>query len=217
MKLNLSFEIDLEEVLRMLGAQGTKEQAIRDLSRQAAECVQKAAVPRATYQRMPCERLRPLLLGRDIEMHLQGCSELVAIACTLGRETDCLIQRMEFQNMALAVAVDAAASVGVESLAQNLEQQLRDQLEAQGLFLTGRFSPGYGDYPIRVQNGLLALLDTPRRIGLMATETHLLTPRKSITALCGVASHPVTGRLAGCEHCALRDKCTKRKEGKTCV
>ena len=61
MKLNLSFEIDLEEVLRMLGAQGTKEQAIRDLSRQAAECVQKAAVPRATYQRMPCERLRPLL------------------------------------------------------------------------------------------------------------------------------------------------------------
>ena len=36
--------------------------------------------------------------------------------------------------MALAVAVDAAASVDVESLAQNLEQQLRDQLEAAGLF-----------------------------------------------------------------------------------
>lgn len=217
MKLDLRFKMDLEEVLRMLGAAGTGEASVRDLAQQAAELVQETAVPRAVYQKVARARLQPLLLGQDIAAHLEHCQDAVAMACTLGQEVDSLVQRLEIRNMALAVAVDAAASVGVEALAQSLEQQIRRSLEEQELFLTGRFSPGYGDYPIEVQNALLTLLDAPRRIGLLATQTHLLTPRKSITALCGVSSRPVTGKLAGCAHCALRETCTKRKEGKTCA
>lgn len=216
MNLNLKFEIDEEEVLRLLGAANAQEPAVLELVRQASVCVRDAAVPRAVYQQTPCERVQPFVSGWDIAVHLRDCTQVIALACTLGREVDRCLQRLEVQNMALAVAADAAASAAVESLAEHLERQLRQQCREQGLFMTGRFSPGYGDYPVQVQNQLLAFLDAPRRIGLLATETHLLTPRKSITALCGVSASPVTGKLAGCEHCALRETCTKRKEGKTC-
>ena len=41
-------------------------------------------------------------------------------------------------------------------------------------------------------------LDTVRRAGLCVTDTNLMTPRKSVTAILGVSGHPVKGKLAGC-------------------
>ena len=115
--------------------------------------------------------------------------------------------RAHCSDMAYAVVLwDALASVAVEQTADAAEQTLRNEEEREeGQFLTGRFSPGYGDYPIAVQNDLLRLLDAPRKIGLCATPAHLLTPRKSVSAVLGVAGHPVTGHRAGCANCALRE------------
>ena len=88
--------------------------------------------------------------------------------------------------------------------------------KSQGLYLTGRYSPGYGDWPIAVQPRLAAVLDTPRRIGLYVTDTFLMLPRKSVTAVLGAGRAPVSGQRAGCAHCALRDKCEYRKRGESC-
>ena len=60
-------------------------------------------------------------------------------------------------------------------------------------------------------------LDTVRRAGLCVTDTNLMTPRKSVTAILGVSGHPVKGKLAGCGHCVLRTRCEYRKRGKTCA
>ena len=49
-----------------------------------------------------------------------------------------------------------------------------------------------------------------------STDTCILVPRKSVTAVCGIADHPVTGTLAGCATCALRETCKRRKEGIPC-
>ena len=53
--------------------------------------------------------------------------------------------------------------------------------------------------------------------GLCVTDTNLMTPRKSVTAILGVSDHPVKGHLAGCGHCVLRTRCEYRKRGKTCA
>ena len=96
------------------------------------------------------------------------------------------------------------------------EQTLRQMLKAEGLYLTGRFSPGYGDWPISVQPLLAQALDTPRRMGMCVTESFLMLPRKSVTAVLGVSGQPVTGYRAGCGHCALRETCEYRKRGQSC-
>ena len=120
-------------------------------------------------------------------------------------------------DIAAGVASDAIGSVLAEQAADAAEAELRQWAAEQDKYLTGRFSPGYGDWPISLQPLLAETLDTARQIGLYVTDTYLMTPRKSVTALLGVSDHPVRGQLAGCGHCVLRARCNYRKRGITCA
>lgn len=44
-----------------------------------------------------------------------------------------------------------------------------------------------------MQQPFAIALDTVRGLGMAVTPENLLTPRKSVTAILGVADHPVTG------------------------
>jgi hypothetical protein len=216
MELALPERFDTRQALRYLGISAEEpDGATRALLRRA-ERLRAAAGPRAVAVRAARDDISPYLQGNDILRHLEGCGSCVLLACTLGAGVDAALRAAGASDMAYAVVLDALASVAVEQTADAAEQTLRNEERGEGQFLTGRFSPGYGDYPIAVQNDLLRLLDAPRKIGLCATPAHLLTPRKSVTAVLGVAGHPVTGRRAGCANCALRERCAYRKEGKTC-
>ncbi len=58
-------------------------------------------------------------------------------------------------------------------------------------YLTGcersckRFSPGYGDLALEYQRELLHLLDAERKIGVTLTDTYLMLPEKSVSAIVG--------------------------------
>ena len=207
---------DILQALRYMGVPGEGDAAARALLERARQALYAAARPRAVSLRAEREALAPYLRGEDNARHLEGCGACVLLACTLGAAADAVQRAANAADMAYAVALDALASVLAEQVADAAERTLREEAAREGLFLTGRFSPGFGDYPIELQNELLRLMDAPRKIGLCATPTHLLTPRKSITAVLGLAERPVTGRRAGCAHCALRGRCAYRKEGKTC-
>ena len=209
MELALPERFDTRQALRYLGISTEEpDSATRALLRRAERTLRAAAGPRAVAVRAARDDISPYLQGNDILRHLEGCGSCVLLACTLGAGVDAALRAAGASDMAYAVVLDALASVAVEQTADAAEQTLRNEEREEGQFLTGRFSPGYGDYPIAVQND--------RKIGLCATPTHLLTPRKSVTAVLGVAGHPVTGRRAGCANCALRERCAYRKEGKTC-
>ena len=63
---------------------------------------------------------------------------------------------------------------------------------------------------------LLALLDAPRQVGLCARASHILTPRKSVTAILGVADHPIQASVRSCLGCPAHDSCQYRKSGGHC-
>lgn len=211
-----ALEIDRAQALRYLGVKGEADEATARMMDRARAELDRNAQPRTITVQADCRQLQNCWQGQDIVRHLQGCERCVLLGCTLGAGADRISRAAAAEDMAYAVVLDAMASVLAEAVADRAEQQLRESLSRQGLFLTGRYSPGYGDWPIQVQNDLVRLLDAPRKIGLCATAAHLLVPRKSVTAVMGIADHPVTGHLAGCEHCALQGKCRYRKEGKTC-
>ena len=148
---------------------------------------------------------------------LERCSEALLLAVTVGPGVDGQIRRAGVGDIAAGVASDAIGSVLAEQAADAAEAELRQWAAEQDKYLTGRFSPGYGDWPIGVQPLVAAALDTARRAGLCVTENDLMTPRKSVTALLGLSDHPVKGRLAGCGHCVLNTRCEYRKRGKTCA
>lgn len=211
--------IDLAQAARYFGARGEPDTATQALLERCAAPILTAAAPRAVWLMAEVGTLDEagLLCGEDIRRHLEGCDQAVLLAVTLGAGVDVQIRRAGIGDIAAGVASDALGSALAEQAADAAEEALRVQLAQQGRYLTGRFSPGYGDWDIGVQAKVAAALDTPRRAGLCVTDANLMTPRKSVTALLGVSSHPVKGKLAGCGHCVLRERCEYRKRGKTCA
>ena len=214
--LDLPEGIDLGQAARYMGAKDGGDETLRALLERWAPPLRAAAAPRAVWLRAPVGALGDLWQGSDIQRHLAGCTEAVLLAVTLGPGADAQIRRAGVGDVAAGAASDALASVLAEQAAEAAEARLRALAAAEGMYLTGRYSPGYGDWPIGVQPRIAALLDTPRRIGLCVTGTCLMLPRKSVTAALGVSREPVTGYRAGCAHCQLRDKCEYRKRGETC-
>ena len=152
-----------------------------------------------------------------VDWDLENCPQAVLLAVTLGPGVDAQIRRAGVGDIAAGVASDALGSALAEQAADAAEAELRQWAAKEGKYLTGRFSPGYGDWDIAVQPLVANALDTVRRAGLCVTDTNLMTPRKSVTAILGVSGHPVKGKLAGCGHCVLRTRCEYRKRGKTCA
>ena len=68
-----------------------------------------------------------------------------------------------------------------------------------------RFSPGYGDFDIHHQEEILRMLDAHKKIGLSMTESCMLTPTKSVTALIGFAEKEMDCPKSGCEACEKKD------------
>ena len=207
MNIGLPTQIDRAQWLGFLHVKGEPEQRLAMQMEEAERQLLAAAQPRGIYRVLPREDVATE--GVSIERHLAGCDQVAVMAVTLGARIDQLIARTQITSMAMAVVLDTGASVLAEQIADQAEQIIREELagKLQGRFFTARFSPGYGDYPVQYQREILACVDAHRRIGISLTAGNMMVPHKSVTALIGLADHPVTGRLATCAECVLREKC----------
>ncbi|NLW79130.1 MAG: methionine synthase [Ruminococcaceae bacterium] len=219
---------DETAVLQMLGGAPPGAQEAKQLARAMADMAE-AARPRWTWRCLgldwppalreagPVLREAALSLpGRDIAAHLAGCGGCILLAVTLGQPAEQLVRTAEAADMARAVMLDAAGSALVEQYTDLAEDDLRRQASDKALYLTSRFSPGYGDLPLALQSNVLRLLNAQRAIGLTVSDSGIMLPRKSITALLGLSSKPVTGHLAGCANCTIKSRCQLHQEGKYC-
>ncbi len=73
-----------------------------------------------------------------------------------------------------------------------------------------------GDLPFDKQYEFASILNQQRMIGVGLTESGLLVPQKSVTAVFGIADRPQPMRFRGCSHCNLFRTRMLRKEGRTC-
>jgi 5-methyltetrahydrofolate--homocysteine methyltransferase len=136
------------------------------------------------------------------------------MCATLGAEIDKLIRISQISDMAKAVVLDSFSSVAIEQVCSKVDELLAEKYE--GMNMTFRFSPGYGDYPIELQKDFLRILDAPRKIGLTTNENYLLMPTKSVTAVLGLSKSPIERKKRGCAICNMRGKCQFRRNGEHC-
>lgn len=213
--------IDKAEVLRYLGHRG---QAYSDrldgVIDQAIALCREVARPVYAARAFDLERdsgdillagTAIRLTGGSIREHLTGAERCILLAATLGAGIDTRIRAMEAVDMTLSLALDAAATECIEKHCDRAAAALRREAEADGLYTGERFSPGYGDLPLTLQPGILRLLDAERRIGLTCTESLILLPRKSVTAVIGLHDRPTTRPRPGCAACTLRETCDFRR------
>lgn len=211
--------LDQKEALRYLGAAGA-DGALRQAMAEAAAWLEAHVAPRWIYRvfhltaaegGVTLEGAGVTLTGRLAKTMLADCRQAVLLACTLGQPWERLMREEQARDMARAVMLDACASAYVEAGCDAAQAEIAARMP--GLYLTDRFSPGYGDLPLSLQPSILRALDATRRLGLYATETHLLLPQKSVTAVLGLAERPQGGRIRGCGFCNLREHCTLRQRG----
>jgi hypothetical protein len=218
--------LDREEVKRYLGMSGKTVPA--ETEHQIDSCIQetlRVIRPRAVYLRKAFQATEdgfqiqgsPLYLsGKSIQPFLEGAAEAWFLAVTVGQGMDRLIRTVMVSRPEESIILDCCGAVAVEAAADLLQAALLQTVTQEGLQLTPRFSPGYGDLPIELQRDFLNLLDAQRKIGLTITESSMLVPSKSITALIGIRSDQKAITYHPCDACIRRHNCELRKAGKPC-
>ena len=148
------------------------------------------------------------LPGKTAKTMLGNCSKVILLACTLGLSFDAFLSREQAKSMAEAVILDGCGSALVEQGCDEAEREIASRFP--GLYLTDRFSPGYGDLPLTLQHDLLRLTDARARLGVIAHESAMLSPQKTVTALIGLGADCTQTNHTGCSHCPKTD-CIHRR------
>ncbi len=123
--------------------------------------------------------------SRKLARHLDGCHAAYLVCGTLGTGFDALLRRVSVVSGADALVLQAVGTAAIEEWMDCVENEIRAEL-APGETLVRRYSPGYGDFPLEAQRELLGLLDSSRTVGVSLTDTLLMAPSKSVSAVIGV-------------------------------
>lgn len=154
--------------------------------------------------------------GQSAKELLESSDKVILMATTLGAQVDQWINRQMIRDVSTGLIYDAIASAAIESFIETIDYKLRARYLKQDLYLTDRFSPGYGDVNLEFSQKICQILDTQRQIGLMYSPSGLLTPRKSITAFIGISNCKQKLRNRSCSNCMLKDDCSFKKNGVIC-
>lgn len=191
--------LDRAEALRYMGGHGVNPDDItKALMDKAEEEILKICRPVYTFTEIPKDS--PVLGGEDIRKVIEKSEKVLLIAATLGIYVDKLIRKWQITDMAQAVVIDSMASVAIEQFMDKIELELSKRYS--GYYFTNRFSPGYGDYPLEKQKEIIKLLNTEKKLGLNLTESLMLNPTKSVTAVIGMGKEEIKEKSSCTSKCS---------------
>ncbi|MDO4618709.1 MAG: vitamin B12 dependent-methionine synthase activation domain-containing protein [Clostridia bacterium] len=194
-------EIDKKEVLRYMGHKSPE--VPQNIDKEIDRVIEmfKTVTPKSVTIILPLEILENgVKIGGisvnsiDLKKHLDGFEEVMVIAATLGVEADTIIRKCALIGTVNLSAAQAAGTAMIESYLDT--------------FGTHRFSPGYGDWDICDQQKIINLLDATKKIGITLTESMMMIPTKSVTAVMGIGKEQ--NSCHSCENCDKKD-CEFRK------
>lgn len=178
---------DKKEILRYAGSKEADEGVEVLLNECLKEC-ENAFSYRVCYRVFEKEAFLESFGGesKSLAKNLEGSTYAVAFAATVGLPIDRLIAKYASVRTAKSLLFQAIGTERIEVLCDLFCEDLKAKVGEKGYYPRPRFSPGYGDFPLQAQTALLQALDASRKIGLSLTESLLMTPTKSVTAVVGL-------------------------------
>ncbi len=211
-------DVNRREIYRYLGYGGkVPDETVLQMTEEVLRELIRVIQPKNLYQSYACsvqgDEIRlwnevqtdPVILhSRKLAENLAQCGKVVLMAATLGIEADKLLQRYEIMNMAKASAAQACGAACIEAYCNLLQEDIRRRAQDEELYLRPRFSPGYGDFPLEAQKIIFDCLQCTKRLGLTLTDSLLMYPTKSVTALIGLTKNKQGCHIAKCSTCENR-------------
>lgn len=196
--------IDPKEVAVYLGYYSAKTDENTD--KLIAECTAeflKAADFRACFAEVEVSADGKIDLGfrkigcSSLKKNLSGCEKAYIFAATTGIESHRLIERNSIISPLKGMVTDCVGSAAIEAFCDkiNLSFENCDCLRP-------RFSPGYGDMPLECQRDVVEFLQTNKNIGMSLTESLMMVPVKSVTAIIGIGKEKNKCTGSGCMICS---------------
>lgn len=219
-------KINRQEVLKYLSYRGSEIPI--EINNLIDECIKEVieiSNPKYIYQIFNIDRREDKvflensnfeLQGGDIKQLLENSSSCILLAATLGIRIEQVIRTLQIRDLAKSIIMDSCASSAVESICNQITENIRSSIEKKGKYTTDRFSPGYGDLPIEIQKDFIGVLDARRKIGINLSSSGIMIPRKSVTAIIGISEKMEKKRFTGCENCNMFMDCEYRKFGNFC-
>lgn len=194
-------EIDRGEVRRLLGIKEYRaaaprvEEAIEQMMSLAAGMIE----PMGIYT---------IIKGDDFpgSSRFVGLERVALGICTIGKRLEEQVSEFSRTNRLLdALVLDSVGSVAAEAAAEYLDGVIQDAAHDMGLKTSCRASPGYGDWDVREQESIFAVL-SGAEIGVSLTDSFMMVPRKSVSFAIDIAERPARMRSAdSCRECPIVD------------
>ena len=184
--------VSMSEALRYMGVKGDVPE-ISSLAENLLPEVLDAATPKVCYGEFPVtfgdgftDVGGIVTDSESLRRNLERCKKAVVFAATAGVGVDKLIGKYSKLSPSKAVMVSAIGSALIEGLCDKSCSDLAEKYAKIGKCIKPRFSPGYGGFELEAQRNIAALLDTEKRIGLYFTDSLMMIPEKSVTAIVGI-------------------------------
>ena len=123
--------------------------------------------------------------SKNLAKNLSGCKRALIFCATVGAEVDRLVQKYSRLSPAAALMINAFGSERAEALCDGFCHWFATE---RGVLLRPRFSPGYGDLPLEFQREIFALLEPEKRLGAALSESLIMSPSKTVTAIVGITT-----------------------------
>lgn len=135
--------------------------------------------------------------SKSLRKNLEGCDEAYILAATTGISSQRLIEKNTVISPIKGIVTDCIGSAAIEAFCDKINLSLCDNPD----FLRPRFSPGYGDLCIDCQRKIIDFLCANKNIGLSLTESLMMVPKKSVTAIIGIGKEKNKCKGNGCMTC----------------
>lgn len=177
-----SVRIGKSEVYQYMGCREMPSNEIRALVEASITEAETSASYQVCFLKLPMKieddavtfGIFPPVKSSKLAAHFAGCSHAVIFCASCGAFFDRKIAAAQLSPVS-AMIWDAVGTAAVEQLCDDFCEKMQT--------VRSRFSPGYGDLPLAFQYDLLNWLDASRYPGVGLTDSLLMTPVKSVTAI----------------------------------
>lgn len=197
------FEVKIEkkEILRLLGhtsKSGSIKKSIIITIQEMIEISSELIKPKGIYAIKGSEEL-------PAECLFDSAEKVAFCICTIGGRLEKKAKSLSRKGeLGKAVILDAIGSVAAESVAEYINQVIKDKARRENLYCGTRFSPGYGGWELEGQKLLFNLLPADK-IGISLNRSFMMIPRKSVSFAVNISRKPFKDKKTPCEICGLKE------------
>lgn len=154
-------------------------------------------------------------IQRKIGVHLGNLEKIAVFAGTAGMEISNWSNQAMKDNILKGYIIDILGSGIIEAAIDKLQARIKSKMEANGLKISNRYSPGYCDWALAEQQKLFSLLP-PSFCGITLTDSSLMQPFKSVSGIIAIGEK-VKYNAYTCNICEMENCIYRQRTGRTLV